>query len=115
MKKLSSLFIFLCLVGCASKEPSSVIAENVKSDIIVVEKQLDDLGYSLSTECKNSSINGNLTAIRSNLKTITSKVDSIKLACNTEKEVLKQENSKLKLAVGFLIIILVGSIYLRRK
>lgn len=110
-----TFWCFLSLCGCAKKEPSTTIAENIKSDIIVVEKQLDDLKDNLPSECKNPSVNANLNVIQANLKSITSRVDSQVLACNTEKQVLEQENSKLRLVIGFLVFIIVGYLILKFK
>lgn len=116
LKKLFMIFLCLFLISaCAKKEPSTAIADNIKSDIIVVEKQIDDLKDNLPSECKNPSVNENLNVIQTNLKSITSRVDSQVLACNTEKQVLEQENSKLRLVIGFLVFIIVGYLILKFK
>lgn len=110
------LFIFVCLLSsCSKKEPSTAIAENIKSDIVVVEQQIQDIKENLPTECKNTTVKANLTTIQANLKTLTSKIDSQVIACNTEKKVLEEENSKLRIIIGFLIFIIAGWIILKIK
>ena len=105
------------LVGCSKQTPSTAITESVKSDINVIESQIEDFKQDLPTECKSSSVNAKLSTIQANLKTITTKVESIDLSCKTEKEVLIQENSKLKATILSLLVIagLLGYILVRKK
>ena len=105
---MKRLFNILCILliflnGCAKKEPSTAIADSVKSDIIVVEKQLDDVKDNLPKECQNTTVKANLSTIQANIKTITAKVDNIDLSCKTEKEVYKQQISKLHIIICSLI------------
>ncbi len=105
------------LVGCSKKAPSTAITESVKSDINVIEAQISDFKEDLPAECKNPSVNAKLSTIQANLKTITAKVENIDLSCKTEKEVLAQENSKLKIIISSLIVvmILLGYILIKKK
>lgn len=118
-KKIITLFItllcFLSLCGCAKKEPSTAIAENIKSDITVIEHQIQDVKDNLPKECQTSSVKASLTAIQENVKNIKGKVDSQVVVCNTQNAVLQQENSKLKLVIGFLVFIIVGYLILKFK
>lgn len=100
------LLIFLCLLSaCAKKEPSTAIAENIKSDITVIEHQIQDVKDNLPKECQNPSVKANLSVIQENIKNIKGKVDSQVIACDTQNAVLQQENSKLKWIIGFLLTI----------
>lgn len=108
-KKFITLFItllcFLSLCGCAKKEPSTAIADNIKSDITVIEHQIQDVKDNLPKECQNTSVKANLSIIQENIKNIKGKVDSQVIACDTQNAVLQQENSKLKWIIGFLLTI----------
>lgn len=104
-KKIIILLCFLSLCGCAKKEPSTAIAENIKSDITVIEHQIQDVKDNLPKECQNPSVKANLSIIQENIKNIKGKVDSQVIACDTQNDVLQQENSKLKWIIGFLLTI----------
>ena len=109
-------FFFLCLLSaCAKKEPSTAIAENIKSDITVIEHQIQDVKDNLPKECQTPSVKANLSTIQENIKNIKGKVDSQVIACDTQNAVLKQENSKLKWIIGFLIFIIGSFIILKFK
>ncbi len=110
------LFIFACLLSsCSKKEPYVKIAEQIKSDIVVVEQQIQDIKENLPTECKNTTVKANLTTIQVNLKTITARVEEQVLACDDKRKLLESENSKLKIIIGFLIFIIAGWIILKIK
>lgn len=113
--KFVTLLIVLCLCGCAKKQPSTAIAENIKSDITVIEHQIQDVKDNLPKECQTSSVKASLTTIQENVKNIKGKVDSQVIACDTQNAVLKQENSKLKWIIGFLIFIIGSFIILKFK
>ena len=113
--KIIILMIVFCLCGCAKKEPYVEIANQIKSDITVVEHQIQDVKENLPKECKNSTVNANLTTIQANLKTITARVESQVLACDDKRKLLESENSKLKIIIGFLIFIIAGWIILKIK
>lgn len=111
---ITFFIIFWCflLFGCAKKEPSTAIAENIKNDIIVIEHQIQDVKDNLPKECQNTSVKASLTTIQENVKNIKGKVDSQVIACNTQNDVLKEENNKLKIIIFSLFIFLTLSITL---
>lgn len=111
------LILSLMLAGCSKKAPSTAITESVKSDINVIEAQIEDFKQDLPTECKNPSVNAKLSTIQKNLNTVKDSVGNIDLSCKTEKEVLVQENSKLKAIILSLLVIagLLGYILVRKK
>ena len=117
--KFVTFYIFcilqIFLTGCSKKEPSTAIVDSVKSDIVVIEQQIEYFKQGLPKECQNSSVSANLNTIQANIKTISTKVENIDLACKTEKEVLRQENSKLKIIIGFMFILCGGFIVLILK
>lgn len=124
MKSLSKLvfyiwlLIFACLLSsCSKKQPYAEIAEQIKSDIVVVEHQIQDIEENLSTECKNTTVKANLSTIQANLKTITARVESQVLACDDKRKLLESENSKLKVIISSLIVImiLIGYILIKKK
>lgn len=109
------LLIAILLCGCAKKKPLTAIAENIKSDIIVIEHQIQDVKDNLPKECQTSSVKASLTTIQENVKNIKGKVDSQVVVCNTQNAVLEQKISKLKIIIGFLIFIIGSFIILKFK
>lgn len=103
------------LFGCAKENPTTAIAENIKSDIIVIEHQIQDVKDNLPKECQTSSVKASLTTIQENVKNIKGKVDSQVVVCNTQNAVLEQKISKLKIIIGFLILLFGGFIILKFK
>lgn len=103
------------LFGCAKENPTTAIAENIKSDIIVIEHQIQDVKDNLPKECQTSSVKASLTTIQENVKNIKGKVDSQVVVCNTQNAVLEQKISKLKIIIGFLILLFGGFIILKIK
>lgn len=110
-----TFWCFSLLCGCSKTEPSTAIAESIKNDITVIEHQIKDVKDNLPKECNSPSVKANLTTIQENVKNIKGKVDSQVIACDTQNEVLKQENSKLKVIIVFLLTIGCGLIYLLTK
>lgn len=93
------LFILILLCSCSKKEPSTAIAENASKEIVQVQEDIK------KSTCENkSSFIARLDSIRAEIK-------NIDLACKTEKDVLKQENSKLKIIIGSLVLIIILSVY----
>lgn len=122
MKKLQNCFIiffitFWCflLSGCAKKEPTTAIAENIKSDITVIEHQIQDVKDNLPKECQNPSVKANLSIIQENVKNLKAKVDTQVITCKVQNKSLKQEISKLKIIIGFLVFIFVGIAFLKLR
>ena len=107
------MIILILLTGCAKKEPTTAIADSIKSDIKIVEQQIEDFKQDLPTECKTPSVKANLSTIQANIKTLSGKVDNLDKTCLTRLDVLKEENSKLKITIGFLILIIIGYIILK--
>lgn len=100
MKKIVLFMIIFCLSGCAKKEPSTAITETTSKEIVQIQKDI-----------KNSTCD-NKDSLIARLEGIKAEVKNIDLSCKTEKEVLKQENSKLKIIIGSLILILLASGYI---
>ena len=103
-KKIITLFItllcFLLLCSCAKKEPSSAISQATQKEISTIQKDIQ------KSTCDNKDI------LITRLDNIKAEINNITLACKTEKEVLKQENSKLKIIIVSLILILLASGYI---
>lgn len=114
MKKIICILAVL-LSACSKTEPSTAIADSIKQDVTVIEKQVETVKQSLQVECKTPAVMAQLDTIQAQVKTISTKADSATLACKTEKDVLKQENSKLKIVIVFLLTIGCGLIYLLTK
>lgn len=115
MKKLLYIFCVLqiFLSGCSKREPTTAIADSIKSDINIVEQQIEDFKQDLPTECKTPTVKANLSTIQANIISLTGKVNNLNNTCLTRLDVLKEENSKLKIIIGFLILIIIGYIILK--
>ena len=105
MKKLIILFwvfILLCLLcGCSKKEPSTVLTEETSKEITQLQKDIE------KSTCDNKDV------YITRLNSIKTEVKSINEMCKLRYAELKQENSKLKMTIGFLILLLVGLIILK--
>lgn len=100
MKKIVLLMVIFCLCSCSKKEPSTAISESTQKEIATIQKDIQ------KSSCENKD------SLISRLEGIKAEVKNIDLSCKTEKEVLKQENSKLKIIIGSLILILLASGYI---
>ena len=117
MKRLFYIFCIsaIFLSGCAKKEPATAIADSIKSDITVIEHQIQDVKDNLPKECQNPSVKANLSTIQENVKNLKAKVDTQVITCKTQNESLKQEISKLKIIIGFLVFIFAGIVFLKLR
>ena len=93
------LFILLLLCSCAKKEPSTAISEATQKEIVVIQEDIK------KSTCENKD------SFIKRLDSIRAEIKNIDLACKTEKDVLKQENSKLKIIIGSLVLIIILSVY----
>ena len=111
---LQIICVFIVLLsGCSKREPTTAIADSIKSDINIVERQIEDFKQDLPTECKTPTVKANLSTVQANIKTLTGKVDNLNNTCLTRLDVLKEENSNLKITIGFLIFIIIGWIFFK--
>lgn len=109
------LLIVCLLCACSKPEPTAVIADTIKSDITVIEHQIQDMKDNLPKECQNSSVKANLGTIQENVKNLKAKVDTQVITCKAQNESLKQEISKLKIIIGFLVFIFAGIAFLKLR
>lgn len=118
-KKILTIIWLLCVLSlitaCSKKEPTVVIADTIKSDITVIEHQIQDVKDNLPKECQTPSINANLGIIQENVKNLKAKVDTQVITCKSQNDSLKQEISKLKIIIGFLVFIFVGIVFLKLR
>lgn len=94
----------LCLAGCSKVEPSSAIVDTIKSDIKVIEKQIATTEEILTVECKTPAVISQLDTLKEQVRAISTKSDSVNLACKTEKEVYTQQISKLRVIIFGLVL-----------
>lgn len=106
-KKIILTFVCFFVLGCAKTTPSISIKESTKQEIANIQEDIKVL------QCDDVS----KKTLTLRLETIKSDVENISLSCETEKEVYKQEISKLKIIVSVLIMAICGIIYwfIRRK
>lgn len=113
MKILFMLLFLVC--ACAKTEPSTGIIDNIKKDITVIDKQIENVKNTLPVECQTPTVKSQFENLREQVKAISAKAETVDVACKTEKEVLRQENSKLKIIIGFMFILCGGFIVLILK
>lgn len=118
-KKILTIIWLLCVLSlitaCSKKEPTVIIADTIKSDITVIEHQIQDVKDNLPKECQTPSINANLGIIQENVKNLKAKVDTQVITCKSQNDSLKQEISKLKIIIGFLVFIFAGIVFLKLR
>lgn len=97
------LFIFLILfvTGCANTTPSVSITETTKKEIEYTQKEIKNL--KCDTQAKET--------LQKRLEVFKSNVENISLACETEKEVYKQQINKLKIFITVLMLCLLILLY----
>jgi dipeptide/tripeptide permease len=102
-----SFISFSLFCGCAKTTPSISIKESTKQEIANIQEDIKVL------QCDDVA----KKTLTLRLETIKSDVENISLSCETEKEVYKQEISKLKIIITILIMAICGIIYwfIRRK
>lgn len=94
------LLILILLCSCAKKEPSTAISQATQKEISTIQKDIQ------KSTCDNKDI------LITRLDNIKAEINNITLACKTEKEVLKQENNKLKIIIISLFLFVVLGITL---
>lgn len=103
MKKILIIFwllILILLCGCSKEEPIATISQATQKEITTLQKDIE------KSTCENK---GSLIERLDNIK---AEINNITLACKTEKEVLKQENNKLKIIIISLFLFIVLGITL---
>ena len=100
MKKIVLFMVIFCLCGCAKKEPSTVLTETTSKEISQLQKDIE------KSTCENKD------SLIARLEGIKTEVKSINEMCTLRYDSLKQENSKLKIIIGSLILILLASGYI---
>ena len=86
MKKIVLFMVIFCLCGCSKEEPIATISQATQKEITTLQKDIE------KSTCENKgSLIERLDGIKAEIKNIT-------IACNLKTEVLKQENSKLKIS-----------------
>ena len=101
--KIIILMIVFCFCGCAKKEPSTVLTEATTKEIVQLQKDIE------KSTCENKDV------FIAKLNSISTEVKSINEMCTLRYDSLKQENSKLKWVIGFLIFIIGSFIILKIK
>lgn len=92
--------VFL-VVGCSSKQPSTLVAETAKETISAAYK-------TLPKECQ-------LDSVKQLLDSARAQIDAVMVACGTEKEVLKEQVVNLELLIAGLIAVVLLLLYFRKK
>lgn len=103
MKKIIYFIVLLCLCCCSKKEPSTVLTEETSKEIVQLQKDIE------KSTCENKDV------YITRLNSIKTEVKSINEMCKLRYAELKQENSKLKITIGFFIFIICGLIIIRIK
>ena len=117
IKKYFFYFIIPLVLGCSKTEPSTAIAETIKQDVKVIKKSIATTEEILAVECKTPAVISQLDTLKEQVLTISTKADSVDLACKAEKEVYTQQISKLRVIIFGLIIAcgLLGFVIIKRK
>lgn len=101
--KFVTLLIILCLCGCAKKEPSTVLTEATQKEIVQLQEDIK------KSTCENKDV------FISKLNSISTEVKSIDNMCKLRYSELKQENSKLKIIMAFLVLIFLSTIAIIKR
>lgn len=79
------------LFGCNTTSTSDNIAQNTIKEVVEVKKVVEQIEKSITPECKNDLLMTQLQTISTQTDSIKSQVESISIACNSEKNILKEK------------------------
>ena len=108
---LKTYFIALCLfvglTGCKSTEVSENITQSTIQEVVEVKKVIKQIEQKTPVECKSDLFLSQLQTLNTQTDSIKAQVENISLACQTEKDVLR-EKIKIRdlIIVGFFVLII---------
>lgn len=110
MKNILFILLAVFLVGCSVKVPSIAIAESTKKEIVAIQDTIKNIEKTTPKECKTDVLLASLDSINKQVSLIGGQVDSISLACQTEKNVLEERitaRNSIIFGMGILLAVLV--------
>ena len=103
--KTASILLVMLLSACSTKNITNKITENTKRQVEILKQDI-----------KISKCNKEIkTFLIKKLDIIKHDINNIAIACNTEKQVLTETITKLKIIIISIAIILIGILYLNFK
>lgn len=112
MRIITFLALFL-LFGCNTTSTSDNIAQNTIKEVVEVKRVVEQIERSITPECKNDLLMTQLQTISTQTDSIKSQVESISIACNSEKNILQEKIRIREFIIACIVLFLVLLIILR--
>jgi hypothetical protein len=103
------------LAGCKSTDVSENITQNTIKEVIEVKKVIKQIEEKTPIECKSELFLSQLQTITTQTDSIKAQVENISLACQTEKNVLREKIKIRELIIACFIAIMILILCLRLK
>lgn len=110
-----ALCLFIGLTGCKSTEVSENITQSTIQEVVEVKKVIKQIEQKTPVECKSDLFLSQLQTLNTQTDSIKAQVENISLACQTEKNVLREKIKIRELIIACFIAIMVLILFLRLK
>ena len=110
-----ALCLFIGLTGCKSTDVSENITQNTIKEVIGVKKVIKQIEQKTPIECKSDLFLSQLQTLNTQADSIKAQVENISLACQTEKDVLREKIKIRELIIACFIAIMILILCLRLK
>lgn len=109
------LLVFLLLIGCSSTNPSEIITESAKNELISIKDTVDLIEDQTKDECKTESFVANVKAIKNQINSIGTQIDALNSTCIIEKKELETKITNREIIILSLAIFIIVYLYFRLK
>ena len=109
------LCLFIGLTGCKSTEVSENITQSTIQEVVEVKKVIKQIEQITPVECKSDLFLSQLQTLNTQTDSIKAQVENISLACQTEKNVLREKIKIRELIIACFIAVMVLILFLRLK
>lgn len=103
------------LAGCKSTDVSENITQNTIKEVVEVKKVIKQIEQKTPVECKSDLFLSQLQTLNTQTDSIKAQVENISLACQTEKNVLREKIKIRELIIACFIAIMILILCLRLK
>jgi hypothetical protein len=110
-----ALCLFMGLTGCKSTEVSENITQNTIKEVIEVKKIVKQIEEKTPIECKSELFLSQLQTITTQTDSIKAQVENISLACQTEKNVLREKIKIRELIISCFIALMILLLVIKFK
>lgn len=100
--RFAVLFFMFLVCSCSAVDGSKMLVENTQSEIADVQDTIKKFEKATKEECKNDVFKASIDSIEKQIKNINGQIEIIGNACDTEKQVLKEQITVRNVVIAFL-------------